>query len=367
MRVLLNALQAGNRSGTGRYVSELARRLPGHAKDVELRVLWPRHVPLPPASLPDFFDLAGAGNPLARVYADQALVHAHARRFAADLVHYPANIGPFWPSGRTVLTIHDLTYFRHPEWFRRNRAAYYRLATRWSVRHANMIIADSQATAADCRAFLGLAEDHTVVVPLGVGDEFYPVSPEQQAAARTWYRLPEQFILYAGTIEPRKNLARLIAAWDRIADTCPYDLVLAGRDGWKTGPIREAAAASIHAGRIHFPGFIADDDLPAIYSAARVFAWPSLFEGFGLPPLEAMACGTPIVVSNRSSLPEVVGDAGVLVDPEEVEALSSALYDTATDESLRSRLIVAGQARTRLFTWDRTAEMTLNIYREQMK
>ncbi len=367
MRVLLNALQAGNRSGTGRYVAELARRLPGRAKDVELRVLWPRHVPLPPASLPDFFEQVEAGNPLARVYVDQILVHSHARRFGADLVHYPANIGPLFPPGRTVLTIHDLTYFHHPEWFRRNRAAYYRFATRWSARHANAIIVDSQATADDCRAFLGLGEENMAIVPLGVGDEFRPVSSEQQATARTWYRLPDQFILYAGTMEPRKNLVRLIAAWDRIADACPYDLVLAGRDGWKTGPIRAAAAASLHPRRIHFPGFIANDDLPALYSAARVLAWPSLFEGFGLPPLEAMACGTPVVVSNRSSLPEVVADAGLLVDPDDVEALSAALFDAATDESLRNRLILSGQARAQGFTWNRTAEMTLQIYREQMK
>ncbi|MCX5759605.1 MAG: glycosyltransferase family 1 protein, partial [Candidatus Hydrogenedentes bacterium] len=348
VRVVLNALQAGNRSGTGRYAAELARRLPGRADDIEVRVLWPKHVPLPPASIPDAFELVDARNPFMRVYADQFHARAYARRFNADLIHYPANIGPLLPADAglaTVLTIHDLTYFRHPEWYRRNRAADYRLATRLSVRRARTLIADSQATADDCRAFLGVSEDSVAVIPLGVGDEFHPADAEQQAAVRAWYHLPERFILYVGTLEPRKNLVRLIHAWERIADACPYDLVLAGRDGWKVKPIRAAVAGSLCAKRIHFPGFVANDDLPALISAARVFAWPSLYEGFGLPPLEAMACGTPVVTSNRSSLPEVVADAALQVDPEDVAALAAALLETATDDSLRARLIPDGQAR----------------------
>lgn len=370
-RVLLNALQAGNRSGTGRYVEELARRLPGRLDDIEVRVLWPKHVPLPPASLTDAFELMDAHNPFVRIYADQRDVHLQARRFNADLIHYPANIGPFLPSWniprtKSLLTIHDLSFFRHPEWFRRNRAAYYRLATRLSVRNTSALIADSQATADDCRAFLGVSEERVTVIPLGVGDEFHPIHTEQQAAIRAWYHLPERFILYVGTLEPRKNLIRLIQAWERIADNCPYDLVLAGREGWKVGPIRAAAAGSVRAQRIHFPGFVTNEDLPALLCAARVFAWPSLLEGFGLPPLEAMACGVPVVTSNRSSLPEVVADAAVQVEPEDVAALASALLDAATDDALRARLVAAGEVRTRQFTWEHTADRVLRAYAQAL-
>lgn len=363
LRILLNALQAGNRSGTGRYATELARRLPGRTEDVDVRVLWPKQTPLPPASTPGAFELVDTRYAPMRLYADQVRIREYVRRFGTEIIHYPANIGPLLPMGRTVLTIHDLTFFRHPEWFRRNRALYYRTATRWSVRHSGRLIADSPSTADDCRAFLGVSEEQISVIPLGVGDEFHPRNTEQQGAVRAWYHLPEQFILYAGTLEPRKNLLRLIDAWERIASTCPYDLVLAGRDGWKSRPIHAMAAASVYAKRIHFPGFIANDDLPALLSAARLLAWPSLYEGFGLPPLESMACGTPVVTSDCSSLPGVVAGAAYLVDPKDTASLANALLEASTDEPLRARLIDAGKERAAQFTWDRTADMTLEHYR----
>ena len=369
MRVLLNGLQAGNLSGTGRYTAELARRLPGLATDVEVVVLWPRHVPGPHMAegAHDALKLVDAPNAVRRLWTDQFGLRRWRKRLRAGLVHYLANIGPLLPMRHVVLTVHDLSYFRNPEWFRRDRAAYYQFAVRESVTHAARVIADSHATAADLHEILGVPADRIDVIPLGVGEEFQPASEEAQAGARGWYKLPDAFFLYVGTIEPRKNLVRVIEAWSRIAASCPYDLVIAGREGWKVKPMRDATVVSPHAQRIHFPGFIAHEDLPAVLSAARAFVWPSLYEGFGLPPLEAMACGVPVVTSNTSSLPEVVGDAALRVDPNDVEAIAEAMLLIATHDGVREGIVKKGSARAATFTWESTARRTLDAYRAALR
>jgi glycosyltransferase involved in cell wall biosynthesis len=368
MRVILNGLQAGNLSGTGRYTTELARRLPGLSDDVEYIVIWPKHVlhPRLVSGVDEAFVNVDAQTAARRLHFDQIAVRAERVRLKADVVHFPANIGPIAPMQGTVLTIHDLSFFRDPTWYRRDRAVYYRFAVERSVRVASRIIVDSVATAADLHDMLRVPESRIDIIPLGVGEELHPASAEQQSAARGWYKLPESFFLFVGTVEPRKNLVRLIQAWSRIAATCPHDLVIAGREGWKTGPVRTAAASSPHSKRIHFPGFIAHDDLPAVLSAAHAFVWPSLWEGFGLPPLEAMACGTPAVVSDVSSLPEVVGDAALAVDPNNVDRIAGAMQEVATNTALRDRLKTRGLSRAAMFTWERTAKATLNTYRAVM-
>lgn len=363
-RVLLNALQAGNRSGTGRYATELARRLPALDGDVEVFVLWPRHIPIPdcPEAARERFVTVESLSSLARIGQDQFGIRSVRKRLGAQVVHYPANIGPLAPMAGTVLTVHDLTFLRFPEWYRWDRSAYYRASVPSSVRQAERIIADSESTAADLREFLHVRPERIDVIPLAVAAEFRPASQLQMTAAIERYHLPAAFFLYEGTLEPRKNLVRLIQAWSEVAADCRYDLVIAGRAGWKCEPVEQAAAASPFAQRIHFPGFIEQEDLPAVLSAARVFVWPSLYEGFGLPPLEAMACGTPVITSNTSSLPEVVGDAALAVDPENVAALARAMKAAADDDSLRIRLSAAGALRAAEFSWDYTSRLTLASY-----
>jgi glycosyltransferase involved in cell wall biosynthesis len=278
----------------------------------------------------------------------------------ADLIHCPAN----FCSGRSripqVLTVHDLSFLRHPEWFRVDRAAYYSYAIRRSVRLARRIIADSRATATDLESLLGVSPARIDVVPLGVGAEFQPATAERVDAVRKQYDLPEAFFLYVGTHEPRKNLARLVEAWNSIADEYPQDLVLAGRAGWKSAHLTAAIAASPHAARIHRPGYVPRRDLPALLSAADAFVYPSLFEGFGLPPLEAMACGTPVLTSATSSLPEVVGNAAVLVDPTDIASIADGLLRVLAEATaLRQH----GPQRAAAFTWERCAAATIAIYR----
>ena len=368
MRVLLNGLQAGNLSGTGRYTTELARHLGALSEDAQCAVLWPGHVSEPYGVGGErcVFHTARTERPWMRLFYDQWGIRGVRSRIRADLIHYPANIGSLLPMRNAVLTVHDLSFLHDAAWFRPGRAAYYRWTIGRSVRTARRVIADSEATAADLRALLGVPAERIDVVPLGVGEEFRPISGEACATMREWYKLPERFFLYVGTIEPRKNLVRVIEAWERIAGKCPLDLVIAGRDGWRFAPIRKAAAASPQVARIHFPGFIAQEDLPALLSTAEAFVWPSLWEGFGLPPLEAMACGTPVVTSNVSSLPEVVGGAAIQVGPNDMHGLSDAMLRIVEDTPLRTDLIARGKARAAEFTWERTARLTLDSYRKAL-
>jgi len=358
MRVLLNGMQAGNQSGTGRYTEELIRHLVALDEGPELTVWWPAHVP--PPTWADRVKLVpkrrGLWHRLRMEHEIQRVLDAY------DVVHYPANIGPLDGGPNVVVTVHDCIFLRHPEWFRWERAHYYRWAGCRSARRAAQIIADSEATARDVRDFMGIAPERINAVPLGVNDQFAPKPPSACNSARERYNLPERFFLYVGTMEPRKNLARLARAWDSVAQDIPEALVIAGRDGWKTGEMHAAIGNAKHRDRIHLPGFIAQEDLPALLSAARAFVWPSLYEGFGLPVLEAMACGTPVLTSNTSSLPEVTGDAALLVDPEDEAAITQALRTLSEDEDLRKKLATDGIAQAARFTWHQCARRTLACY-----
>ena len=328
MRVYLSAVQAGNRSGTGRYTEELARALAARA-DLTLTV--------------------------DRTPGRGRLV---APRGGYDVMHYPANFCPPLGGEHLVVTVHDLSFLRHPEWFSAERALYYRAAFAITRRRAARFIADSHATREDLITIANISPDKIDVAHLGVSDAFRPATAEVQAAARARYKLPEQFFLYVGTLEPRKNVPRLLQAFDAVAHEIPHDLVIAGREGWKVHGIQQALATMKHAPRVHFPGFIANEDLPALLSAASGFAWPSLFEGFGLPPLEALACGTPVLTSNTSSLPELFDGHALLVNPEDTRAIAEGLRQLAVTHDAPPESIAHAQS----FTWEKTAANVATAY-----
>ncbi|MGC8875397.1 MAG: glycosyltransferase family 4 protein, partial [Chloroflexia bacterium] len=231
------------------------------------------------------------------------------------------------------------------------------LSTLWNVRVATRVIAVSQATRDDLIRHYRTVPDRVHVVHHGVSPRFRPT---QDPGVRARYGLPERYFLYLGTLQPRKNLERLLAAYARLPAGAPA-FVLAGGRGWYFERIARAVAAHNLGERVLFPGYIADADLPAVLSGAVAFVYPSLYEGFGMPLLEAMACGTPVIASRSSSLPEVVGDAGLLVDPLSVEALQEALQRILEDEPLREALRARGLERARLFTWERCAHETLGV------
>lgn len=359
MRVLLQGLQAGNRSGTGRYTSELVRAFAGLAEGPEVVCLWPRELAAPAQG--ERLELVRRRSGFAyRFYHERLAVFRLAGKFKADLIHFPATVAA--PSGQApvIVTVHDLCYKTHPEWFPRTRVFYYTAFADAGIRRAARIIADSHATAADIRHFYGIPESRIDVIPLGVDACFQPADDDARKGLRERYDLPESFFLFLGTLEPRKNLPRILEAWMRAGPSVP-DLVLAGRAGWKVD-LERLVGGGLDARRLHCLGHVPQELLPALYSEAQAFVWPSLMEGFGLPPLEAMACGAPVITSNTSSMAEVAGNAALTVDPLNVRQLSDAMTALAEDERLRQSLREAGLDRAADFTWKRTAELTMLAY-----
>jgi glycosyltransferase involved in cell wall biosynthesis len=285
---------------------------------------------------------------------------------AIDLFHSPDFVLPPLRTARTILTVHDLAFLLFPECAHEALREYLLRTVPPSARRASFIVADSENTANDVICLLGVPPERVAVVPGGVDARFQPV---EDATRRQMMRHRlgvgnAPYILFVGVIEPRKNLQGLIEAFELIKQhhKLPHKLVVVGRKGWLSEGIYEKFESSPVRDDIIFPGFIADEELPTLYSAAAALAMPSFYEGFGLPLLEAMACGTPVVSSNAASLPEVVGDAGPKVDPNDVEALAESLAQVLTDESLRAANRARGLERAAQFTWRAAAKRLLDVY-----
>lgn len=279
----------------------------------------------------------------------------------ADLVYSPDFLlPPTLPGRRTLLTVHDLSFEIMPETLPEPLVAYLRRNVPRAVRRATHVLADSESTRQDLIRLWRVPEERVTVLYSGVEPRFQPIAdPAAHARVRARDGLgPWPFLLAVGTVQPRKNYPRLIEAFAAVVreGTFPEGhLVLVGEKGWKAEGTFEAIRRSGMADRIHWLGFVADEDLPILYSMATAFAMVSRYEGFGLPALEAMACGTPVVVSRTSSLPEVVGEAGVQVDPESVMDIAQGLRAVLADPARREALRRAGLERARRFTWEAAA------------
>ena len=277
------------------------------------------------------------------------------------LLWSPNNTGPISVS-RQVCTIHDLIPLDHPEWFTPKFVALYRWLMPRLVGNLQHIVAISEFTKIRIIENFKVNPAKISVVPNGVDHAFQPSSPERVTRMRKELGLGEKpYVLCVSSVEPRKNLGALLKAWTALPSKVQkeFQLVLAGAKG-SSAVFGDAGLGEPPSGAI-FTGYVAQETLPALYSGASIFAYPSLYEGFGLPPLEAMACGVPVLTSNTSSIPEVVGDAGVLVHPEQIDSIVDGLLRLMTDESLRSELAVRGLERAKLLSWDRTAEQTWKI------
>ncbi len=297
------------------------------------------------------------------------LVPAALRRLRVDLFHGMDHVGiPLvGKTGRYVVTIHDVIPLILPETFTLRHRLVVRTALARVRRKADLALVPSLAVKGDVVRRLGLPEDRVVVTPEGCEPRFRPQAPESFGAVADRYGLPSRYVLAVGTLEPRKNLTTLLQAFARLrrggGDVDPnLQLVLAGARGWLDEPIFETVRSLGLEQAVRFPGFIDDDDLPAVYSGAALFVFPSLHEGFGLPLLEAMACGVPVITSNVASMPEVAGDAAMLVDPRDAGGLASAIAQVLRDEALRERLRAAGLARAGQFSWETAARRTLDAY-----
>jgi glycosyltransferase involved in cell wall biosynthesis len=285
-------------------------------------------------------------------------------RQPVDALFIPAHVVPPVHPRATVVTIHDLGYLYEPDshttWSRR----YLDWSTRWSVATARRIIAISGATRDDLVRHYGAAPEKIRVIPHGIDDGFHPL--RQDVVTREVSRLgfSQPYILFVGTIQPRKNVARLIAAFDILAESNPeLELILAGKRGWLAERIDAAIRSSRHRDRIRITGHVPDASLPALYNGAQAVVLPSLYEGFGLPALEAMASGTPVVVSNRGALPGIAGDAALIVDPLSPQAIAAGLT-AAIDPATRARRIEAGIQHAARFRWATAGQQTLEVIEE---
>lgn len=284
-----------------------------------------------------------------------------------DVLFVPAHVLPLWHPRANVVTVHDLGYRHFPSDHPRLSRWYRVWSTRFSVRGASRIIAVSEATRRDLIELEGVAAERIRVVHHGVDPALEPVKDSaQQAAVRAHYGLPERYFLFLGTVQPRKNLARLIEAYQRlaIASADLPALALAGEVGWLAEPILRQANQPALCERVRLLGYVPRQDLAPLLSGCLAFVFPSLYEGFGMPVLEAMACGAPVLASNTSSLPEVAGEAALLVDPLDVGALADGLKRLAQDAALREELAAHGIVRASHFSWDRAARETLAVLRE---
>jgi len=282
-----------------------------------------------------------------------------------DLFHSPDFVLPPLRRAKSILTVHDLSFLRHPECYEAAFCEYLESAVPRSVGRADLILADSESTRQDLIELLAVDSDRVEVLYSGVEERFHPIEDDVSLVrVREQYGLPERFILSVGTLQPRKNYERLVEAYGRLAGRIDSDvkLVIAGSRGWLYEMIFRRVEELGLDEKVIFLGFFADDDLPTLYNLADLFVFPSLYEGFGLPPLEAMACGTPVVSSNASSLPEVVDGAAEMVSPSDVEGLAEAMFRVLSEGDLRAEMIRKGLIRAGEFTWEAAARALLHSY-----
>ncbi len=288
-------------------------------------------------------------------------------RMGVDLLHVQYVAPPVCPVP-FVVTIHDLSFEHLPQFYTPRERWLFQRAIRYTAQRAAKILTVSEYSARDILAMYRVPSDRVVVTPEGVSPHFAPVrESERLQAVRARYGIAREYILSVGSLQPRKNLVRLIQAYIHLRrrdEEVEHQLVIVGKKGWLYGDIFRAAQQSPFSRDILFTGYVPEEDLPALYSGATVFVYPSIFEGFGLPVLEAMACGVPVITSHSSSLPEVVGEAALMVNPYDERAIEGALAQLLWDEALRRELSERGLRRARQFSWRRTAELTLRVYEE---
>jgi len=270
-----------------------------------------------------------------------------------DLIHCPTVAAPFFfrPRGKVVMTVHDLTPVINPKWHILRRRLYFKCILKYRFKYVDMFIATSQNTKKDLIDRFNISPEKIEVIYEGVSDRFKPGKQKKQ-----------NFVLAVSTLEPRKNFVRIIQSYINLREkfSAAEDLIIVGKKGWHFKEILNIPPE--YESHIDFTGYVSENKLIELYQTAKIFVYPSLYEGFGLPVLEAMACGCPVITSNVSSLPEVAGDAAILVDPYNTDALTDAMHKVLTNENLRERLAVMGLERAKKFSWERCARETLNVF-----
>ncbi|MBI5698770.1 glycosyltransferase family 4 protein [Candidatus Saganbacteria bacterium] len=289
-----------------------------------------------------------------------------------DVVHFPDHILPLIPI-RTpkIITVHDLAFVRHPEYYNPGKRWYKQLLAPYSLKRADKIIVVSEFTKRELTQIYQTPEDKITVVPNGIASKFRRKDLDSDSRKRILKRLGfdyDRFILFAATLEPRKNLLSLLDSFEEIArQRSDVGLVICGKKGWlyEESLIRVEVLAKRF--KIRYLGYVSDDDLVELYNLAEIFVYPSFYEGFGFPPLEAMACGLPVVTSNVSSLPEIVGDAALTVDPRDPGQIARAILGVLDNKDIAREMVRKGKERAKMFTWQKTAAKTYEVYEDVIK
>ncbi len=359
--------------GIGRYTRELVRAVADIDTDGSYHLFSAR----PPATLvvsdplPIGENIAYHPAPLSEKWLYRMWYRAHLPvpvqwvTGKLDLFHSPDFVLPPVSGGiPTLLTVHDLSFVHFPQTFPEPLVAYLNRVVPWSVARATHVLADSVATRDDLLQVWNVPAGKVTVLYSGVSDAFQQVpDKDKQMAARRRYGLGDNPYLFSvGTVQPRKNYQLLIRALGRIAEQIPHTLAIAGGSGWMEEEMRAEVRRQGLEGRVFFLGFVEDEDLPALYSSADLVLMPSVYEGFGLPALEAMACGAPVILSDVSSLPEVGGEAALLLPPTDVEAWAAAIVTLLQDYPRRAEMSAGGLAQARRFSWRRSAGQLLETY-----
>jgi len=355
--------------GAGKYIIELIRHLPlqtsAHRFVVFATPSGRRQIGDLPTKNLEWVAAPDLPSSLRLVW-EQIRLPALARRHGLDLLHSLHYTSPYTLPCPSVVTFHDMTFFLFPKLHTRTKRFLFPRLIRLSARRASALIANSGSTRRDAMRILGMPPNRIQVTPLGVSKVFQPIrDPQILANSRRRFGLPDAFILFVGLIEPRKNLPLLLKAYAQLVergDSFLPSLVLAGKKGWGCRQVERLVETLHLQDKVHFAGYFPDDELPIVYNLAQALVYPSTYEGFGFPPLEAMACGTPVIATDVAALAENIGQAGLLIPPLDEHALMEALQTLLSDPGLQMRLTQAGIKRAADFSWERTARLTLQIY-----
>jgi glycosyltransferase involved in cell wall biosynthesis len=386
VRIGINAFYLGAvTTGSGQYINHLVRQLARLGDESEYVLIQDTrdriqdasssHSPFPivhrascilhPVSTP--FDSISEN--LAKLWFEQISFPRACRRQGVEIAHVPYFASPLFPTTPTIVTVHDLIPMFLPAYRGSIGVRLYTLLVAVAAKRADRVLTDSEVSKWDIVRLLDIPSERVRVIYLAVDDIYQPVLDEHRlAATRRKYGLPESYLLYLGGFDQRKNVPTLLKAFAQLARDSRVHLVVAGRLPEKGStffpdprPIVQELGIEE---RVVFTGWVPEEDKPAVYSGARALVFPSLYEGFGLPPLEALACGTPVVASNRGSLPEIVGEGGLLLEPDDVEGLAEAMKRLLNDDTLWGDLRQKGLAHAASFSWEKTAQETLAVYRE---
>lgn len=366
---LLSA-QTGYRSaGIHGYIYNTLRCLPYVTPDWHYTVLVGEGNPAEHPRMEIRHSRFSTRHPVQRIVWEQLVQPGVIRHLKPDVYHAAAFVSPVMMRVPSVVTVYDLSFIRYPQALSASRRLYLQTFTRLSCQRAAQVIAISESTARDIIDLLGVHPEKVTVAVPGVSEDFYPREPSEIQAFREKNQLPDRFILHLGTLEPRKNLPMLLRAYAALPESQREEvhLILAGGKGWEYADIFDTVKSCNLERVVHFPGYVAKDELPLWYNAAETLVYPSVFEGWGLPVVEAMACGCPTLVSDVSSLPEAAGNTGLRLPPDDETAWVEGLRHAITDTTWRAYSRQAGIERAKQFTWQATAAATGRAYEKALR